>query len=70
MKIWETCVSENTPILILEDDIMINIKGYDLKIHGFDLFFIGQQYTYPNCYDYITPNGAKSLINHKKERIS
>ena len=51
MKIWETCVSENTPILILEDDIMINIKGYDLKIpHGFDLFFIGQQYTYPNCY--------------------
>ena len=32
MKIWETCVSENTPILILEDDIMINIKGYDLKI--------------------------------------
>ena len=32
MKLWETCVSENTPILILEDDIMINIKGYDLKI--------------------------------------
>ncbi len=69
LKLWETCVSENTPILILEDDITVNIKGYDLKIpHGFDLFFIGQQYTYPNCYAYyVTPNGAKSLINHAKK---
>ena len=69
LKLWQNCLSENTPLLVLEDDIMVNISGYDFKIpHGLDLFFIGQQYTYPNSYAYyITPNGAKSLISHSKK---
>ena len=64
MKMWKSCIDDNIPYLIFEDDLHIVHGGYEIKPPtDYELYLIGQKNTYPNCYAYwITPIGAKKLI--------
>jgi len=64
MKMWKSCIDDNIPYLIFEDDLHIVHDGYEIKPPtDYELYLIGKENTYPNCYAYwINPNGAKKLI--------
>mgnify|MGYP001163787195 FL=1 len=64
MKMWKSCIDDNIPYLIFEDDLTEIFGGYKIKPPtDYELYLIGEENTYPNCYAYwINPNGARKLI--------
>ena len=64
LSLLNLCKDTNTNILVIEDDIDINRKfDFDnINFQDFDLFNVGTKF---GCYAYfVTPTGAKNLINH------
>ena len=47
----ESCIDENIPYLIFEDDLTEVFGGYKIKPPtDYELYLIGEENTYPNCY--------------------